>query len=884
MSFSPNLLVVLCLVVAGPAAAATFTVTNTNPSGTGSLAKAIADANLTTDPDLIEFDIDSATAFLPIAGPLPAITQPLTIDGYTQFGTTKNTAVNDTNNAFVRIEIDAAAVGVGAAAISIDAGPTTIRGLAVKNIPVKAIGIDIESAETSRVEGCFIGTNASGTVDASNGTGIVIRTSASIGGSGVDDRNLISGNDAAGIQLRGSGMSMLNNFLGVDRNGNPALGNGVGVLVSSSTVLSSIGGSSSATRNLVTASESAGFRIGSGALGVMAFGVNRIFGNGGLGIDLGADGVTLNDEGDEDTGPNGRQNFPELTFAVVTPGNLSLEGSLESQPGSYRVMIFKNAEADPTGFGEGEVFLGTFEVEIPEGETRVDFDAAIQLGIVGQNEGFKVSATAENLATGATSEFSRTIDALAGGGRLVVSNTNDSGAGSLRQAITSANASQGTSTIVFDIPGDGPHTIVPATGFVVSSPVIIDGYSQPGAAPNSLDEGTNAVLGIVIDGSQVSEQTKILLALAGSGSIVRGIGVHSAPATAVGFGTIGGFDGGAIEGCFIGVDATGSAKLANGGTGVTVGSQCEGLVVGGTTPDKRNLISGNRVGIRTAGTGTVIVNNLVGSDASGNFPLGNVENGVEVSGNSATIGSDDPALGNRILGNGGAGIMIQQGARHEIRANSITDNAGLGIDILEAEVGVPGVTDNDADDVDTGPNDLQNFPVLVGNSFPPGTTKVEVFLDVPPLGDKKDYTLRFYDNESCDDSGHGEGAVFIGKVDVELSSDGESFIVDLPVDPGESHVISATVTEVETGNTSEFSECFGGEIIEPPSACGDASADGEVSAADGQRALRAAVGAATCDACRCDVNLSNSISTSDALLILRVGVGQQILLQCPPCP
>jgi hypothetical protein len=227
--------------------------------------------------------------------------------------------------------------------------------------------------------------------------------------------------------------------------------------------------------------------------------------------------------------------------------------------------------------------------------------------------------------------------------------------------------------------------------------------------------------------------------------------------------------------------------------------------------------------------------------------------------------------------------VIRQGAGHEVRANSIEENAGLGIDIIEEEVGLPGVTDNDVDDADGSTNGQQNFPVLLGEDFAPGTTDVEVFLDVPSLGDKADYTLRFYDNESCDDSGHGEGAVFVGKVDVELSSDGETFSVTLPVDPGESHVITATVTEAETGNTSEFSECFGGGIIEPPSVCGDASADGNVSAADGQRALRAAVGAAPCDACRCDVNLSNSISTSDALLILRVGVGQQVALNCPPC-
>jgi hypothetical protein len=884
MSFLRSFPVLLSLMLAGPAGAATFVVNNTNSSGSGSLAKAIADANLTTDPDVIEFDINSFSPVLTIGGLLPAITQPLTIDGYSQPGSFANTAVNDTNNAVLRIEIDASAVATSGAAIEVQAEQARIRGIAIKNIPIKAIGIEVDAGASADIEGCFIGTGAGGVADASNGTGILVRGLASIGSSGVDDRNLISGNNAAGIQLNGLGMSMLNNFLGVDRNGNPTLGNGTGVIVSASTILSSIGGSSSATRNLITASTNAGFRIGAGALGTFAFGVNRIFGNGGLGIDLGADGVTLNDEGDVDTGPNGRQNFPELTFAVVNAGALSLEGHLESQPGTYRITVFQNAEADPSGFGEGESVLGTFEAVIPDGGTRVDFDVSIPLGIVGVNQGFKVSTTAENVAIGATSEFSRTVDAIVGGSRLVVTNTNDSGAGSLRDAISVANTKAGFSTIAFDIPGDGPHTIVPATGLLASAPVIMDGYSQPGSSLNTLQEGTNAVPGVVIDGSQVSEQTKVLLAFGGSGSIVRGIGVHSAPGAAIAFGTNEVFDGGALEGSFVGVDPTGTAKIANAGTGVIVSDACDGFVVGGASPDKRNIVSGSgRAGIQTSGADTVILNNLVGSDATGNFPLGNAEAGIDVRGTSAIVGSDDPGLGNRVIGNGTAGIVIRQGAGHEIRANSITGNAGLGIDIIEEEVGVPGVTDNDVDDDDGSTNGQQNFPVLLGDVFAPGTTEVEVFVDVPSLGDKADYTLRFYDNESCDDSGHGEGAVFVGKVDVELSSNGETFTVNLPVDPGASHVITATITEVETGNTSEFSECFGGGIIEPPSVCGDATADGDVSAADGQRALRAAVGGAVCDECRCDVNLSNSISTSDALLILRAAVGQQVNLRCPPC-
>src|SRR5205085_8028593 len=77
-----------------------FTVLNTLDSGPGSLRQAILDANATANvggPDRIEFNIDSAsqngdgTFTIAPLSPLPAITDPAVIDGYTQPGTSPNT-------------------------------------------------------------------------------------------------------------------------------------------------------------------------------------------------------------------------------------------------------------------------------------------------------------------------------------------------------------------------------------------------------------------------------------------------------------------------------------------------------------------------------------------------------------------------------------------------------------------------------------------------------------------------------------------------------------------------------------------------------------------------------------------------------------------------
>src|SRR5206468_5435944 len=90
------------------------------------------------------------------------------------------------------------------------------------------------------------------------------------------------------------------------------------------------------------------------------YSANAIFANAGLGIDLGGDGVTPNDFGDADPGPNDRQNFPGLDSALATSAGTLVDGSLNSLPNtSFVVEFFANSAPDPSGFGEGERFLGS---------------------------------------------------------------------------------------------------------------------------------------------------------------------------------------------------------------------------------------------------------------------------------------------------------------------------------------------------------------------------------------------------------------------------------------------------------------------------------------------------------------------------------------------
>ena len=85
---------------------------------------------------------------------------------------------------------------------------------------------------------------------------------------------------------------------------------------------------------------------------------------------------------------------------------------------------------------------------------------------------------------------------------FVVTNTNDNGAGSFRQMLIDANNNPGKDTIRFNIPGNTKHTISPASPLpVITDPVVIDGYSQPGASPstNPITAGSNAVLMIELN-------------------------------------------------------------------------------------------------------------------------------------------------------------------------------------------------------------------------------------------------------------------------------------------------------------------------------------------------------------------------------------------------
>ncbi len=177
---------------------------------------------------------------------------------------------------------------------------------------------------------------------------------------------------------------------------------------------------------------------------------------------------------------------------------------------------------------------------------------------------------------------------------FTVTTTADSGPGSLRAALTAANTvsvdGSDPITITFDIPGPGPHTISPTSALPqITRPVLIDGFSQPGSAPNTaaIDEAIDAVILIELSGASTTG-VGLQLGAGSGGSTVRGLAINRFSVTAI---AIFGDGGHTITGNYIGVDPDGSPGVPSQSEGVLVLSS--GNLIGGADPADRNLISGN---------------------------------------------------------------------------------------------------------------------------------------------------------------------------------------------------------------------------------------------------------------------------------------------------
>lgn len=462
---------------------------------------------------------------------------------------------------------------------------------------------------------------------------------------------------------------------------------------------------------------------------------------------------------------------------------------------------------------------------------------------------------------GAASVVSSPATASAPAATFTVTNTNDSGAGSLRSAIISANSSLGADSIIFNL-GTGTPTInllspLPA----ITEAVTINGNTGgatrvelngagAGANTNGLTiSGGNSVIerlvinrftgdGIQITGTGFNTIKGCIIGLDASGTIVRannvGVAIRGSSDNTIGstaFADRNTISGNTTNGVlialvtivnpppnpptiipasrnkvinsYIGSDITGRFDVGNIGAGVNI-SGGDASIIGGTTEDERNVISGNNGGgvrIETAdAVNNRVIGNYIGTDYAGVYPLGN---GVSGGGGLAPGVLLLDAVNNSIGGTGngefnfikynlqnGGVVLSGSASGNSILQNYISENVGKGID----KGSVPGVP---------------NAPVAPGIFLGSTTT---TFSGTYFAGAIETYRFEFFLNNQCDSGGSGEGETYLGATtattDIIGMANYNLTLNDFVAPAGT--FVTATATRVIAGTpraTSEFSAC-----------------------------------------------------------------------------
>jgi hypothetical protein len=458
-----GILALVCLPVLAMSAA-TFTVTNTDDSGPGSLRQAILDANANAGADTIAFDIPgNGVHTIQPQTPLPEISDPVTIDGYTQPGSSPNTlAVGD--DAVLLVEVDTLTAG----GLTVSTDNTVIRGLVLSGTLVLSsssvgghvirgnfIGTDptgtlgrgntssglISTAPNvtiggpapadrnvisgnatlsifaanlylsenvpggiagSVVKGNYLGTNASGTaqVGKTSTNVLVLGDGVTIGGANSGEGNLISGTNGYAVVVSG-GDTVLGNLIGTDATGTTPVPNVTGILVSDAGNV--IGGVAPGEGNVVAFNLVEGIRVNFGTGNTIRG--NATFSNGSIGIDLGSNGISLNDPGDADAGANLGQNFPIIHTVTFAASTITIDGTLDSAPNSLFDLDFyanPGCSRRPADLLQGALYLGAGQVTtdaLGHGTFSVELPIAL-------DPSHEISATATDPA-GNTSEYSQ---------------------------------------------------------------------------------------------------------------------------------------------------------------------------------------------------------------------------------------------------------------------------------------------------------------------------------------------------------------------------------------------------------------------------------------------------------------------------------------------
>ncbi len=708
-------------------------------------------------------------------------------------------------------------------------GITAFERNVVSGNTLNGVAIANAGATNNVVEGNYIGMNSAGLLTIPNVVGVSIISSGgnTIGGvntvPGVGCAgacNLISGNSDDGVSISGSGSdanTVAGNVIGLDINGNVLGNTDDGVFISAPASRNIIGGTTADMRNVIS---------GNGD-GVSIFGTATLLGNMVQGNYIGTDPTGLLDRGNlirgvRIEGASGNCIGGTAPVALGDPCVAPIAGNVIAGTDGDGVIL----ETTATGnYLQGNLIgtnaLGT--VALGNALTGVSLNGT----------GVALNSPSNNTVGGTTVAERNVISGNLGNG-VVINQTSSSNMvqGNYIGSDVTGTADLGNTqhgVFLSDAPTNTIGGITAGARNIISGNdsigVRISGPTATGNLVQGNYIGTDLTgtvdLGNTLDGVSLAfaaNGNTIGGAVAGARNLISGNGTGVPGGDGVEL-TSPGTTGNLVQGNYIGTDVTGLLPMAN-FNGVHVTGGASGNTVGGTLQGSDNVISGNvNTGVSSGGTastptnGNLIQGNLIGTDATGMNPLGNGGTGVLFVQFSSfnEIGGTVPGAGNTIAFNGAAGVVVTEqvispgnaGSGNAINQNVIHTNGGLGIDLAS-----DGITPNDPQDVDGSPNNLQNFPVLEAALSNTNSTTIQGTLNSTP---NRTFRLEFFSNSAltgCDASGNGEGEAFLGFANVTTNGSGDvgietTFSVQIPALDS----ITATATDLSTGDTSEFSNC-----------------------------------------------------------------------------